>query len=55
MRRLLLVRATNRVLIGPFKTKGEAQEVVNKLPGSFIVTTEKGRTSKLPAKQRARC
>lgn len=45
------VRATNRVLIGPFKTRSEAQEVVNKLPGSFIVTTEKGQAvAKLPVK-----
>jgi hypothetical protein len=36
------LRATNRLLVGPFKSRDEAQALVNKLPGAFIVTTDEG-------------
>lgn len=36
------VRATNRLMVGPFKSREEAQALVNKLPGAFIVTTDRG-------------
>lgn len=40
------LRATNRVMVGPFKSESEAQALVNKLTGAgvsgFLVTTEKG-------------
>lgn len=48
------LRATNRLLVGPFKSAGEAQALVNKLVRSgmsgFIVETGKGQAvEKLPA------